>query len=97
MANVIDLDARRPHYAGLCSCLSCRHEWVGVAPLGTKVLECPSCRRGTGVAFSAREARLVQALEQIATGTSGTPATDAAVMRDVAMRTLAAEKYGDYE
>lgn len=68
MADVIDLDERRPHYAGLCSCLNCRHEWTGVAPTMATVLECPSCGTMHGVMFSAREVRLAQALEKVATG-----------------------------
>lgn len=57
MSKVVDLDERRPHYAGLCSCLTCKHEWTGVAPTMATVLECPSCRTMSGVTFSAREVR----------------------------------------
>ena len=34
---------REPHWSGPCVCLGCRHEWHGVAPVGTTILECPSC------------------------------------------------------
>lgn len=68
MSEVIDLDAHRPHYAGPCSCLKCKHEWTGVAMTTTRLLECPSCREMNGVMFSAREVRLLRALEQVATG-----------------------------
>lgn len=96
MADVIDLDAHRPHYAGPCSCLKCKHEWTGVVPETTDVLECPQCGAWQGVVFSRREVRLLQALEQIATGTCGVKADDWEVMKGVARDALAAERYGDY-
>ena len=68
MVDVIDLDARRPHYAGMCSCLKCAHEWTGVVPTVATLLECPSCHEHNGVMFSAREVRLIRALEKVATG-----------------------------
>ena len=68
MGEVTSLDERRPHYAGQCSCLNCKHEWTGIAPLVAKVLECPSCGMMRGVTFSAREVRLIRALEKVATG-----------------------------
>jgi hypothetical protein len=41
---------REPHSAGTRVCLGCRHEWVGVAPLGENTgLECPSCGMPKGV------------------------------------------------
>lgn len=43
MAEVISLDAHRPHYEGPVRCLDCKHEWQAVAPVGTLWLECPSC------------------------------------------------------
>jgi hypothetical protein len=94
MANVVDIGSRRPHYAGPCSCLKCKYEWTGVVPVDHDWLECPSCRALQGVWFSAREVRLAQALEQIATGTSGRASDDVVIMRDVAKAALAAEKYG---
>jgi len=36
-------EERQPHWSGECVCLGCGHEWVGVAPIGTHVVECPSC------------------------------------------------------
>lgn len=37
-------EEREPHWSGECVCLGCRHEWVGVGPIGTADhLECPSC------------------------------------------------------
>jgi len=68
MADVIELDARRPHYAGPCSCLGCSHEWVGVVPDGAGLLECSVCGEMRGVTFSLREVRLIRALENVATG-----------------------------
>lgn len=35
--------------AGPAVCLRCSHDWVAVAPLGTTVLTCPSCRSESGV------------------------------------------------
>lgn len=35
---------RSPHLSGRARCLHCGHEWVAVAPVGTTILECPSCR-----------------------------------------------------
>ena len=41
---------REPHWSGNCVCLGCRHEWVGVGPMGTHVcLQCPSCDLPKGV------------------------------------------------
>lgn len=39
-----------PYWSGECTCAHCRHEWVGVGPVGTiNGLYCPSCglNRGT--------------------------------------------------
>jgi len=47
--NVIDLSAMRPHLAGPMVCLGCKHEWVGVAPVGTRVFDCPECGCAQGV------------------------------------------------
>jgi hypothetical protein len=33
---------------GQAFCVSCRHEWVAVAPTGTLDLECPACQRHMG-------------------------------------------------
>ncbi|WP_043767591.1 hypothetical protein [Algiphilus aromaticivorans] len=38
-----------PHAQGPCVCLSCRHEWRGVWPVGTDELECPACGLLKGV------------------------------------------------
>jgi hypothetical protein len=54
--NVIDLSRaradREPRLSGKARCLACRHEWVAVAPVGTRWMECPSCtlERGRFVA-----------------------------------------------
>lgn len=97
MAEVIDLDERRPHYAGLCSCINCKHEWTGVVPTMAKVLECPSCRTMNGVMFSAREVRLVRALEQVATGYA--PGENSLInlniAKSVAKHALVAEGWGE--
>lgn len=45
--SVIDFAAakqeRQPHISGTFICVGCRHEYEGVAPLGTYWCECPSC------------------------------------------------------
>lgn len=45
---IIDLatwkEEHTPHLAGKATCLDCRHQWAGVAPVGTVWLECPNCR-----------------------------------------------------
>ena len=41
-------EKRSPHWAGECKCIGCGHRWVGVAPLGTMFVECPSCGLSKG-------------------------------------------------
>lgn len=98
MADVISIDEHRPHYAGPCSCRSCKHEWTGVVPTMAAVLECPSCRTMNGVMFSAREVRLISALEQVATGYA--PGENSRINWDicksVAKEALAVEGWGDF-
>lgn len=43
MADIINLDDKRPHLSGNAKCLGCGHIWVAVAPIGTIWLECPNC------------------------------------------------------
>lgn len=40
---------KSPHREGNARCLSCKHQWVAVAPAGTTTLECPSCATFQGV------------------------------------------------
>lgn len=47
--HVVRLDNERPHRAGQAECVSCRHVWTAVAPPETARLECPACRRISGV------------------------------------------------
>ena len=53
MADIIDFEQKKleaePHTAGPMSCLSCKHEWIGVVPVGVSAVECPKCGliRGT--------------------------------------------------
>ena len=93
MGEIVDLDAKRPHWSGIASCLRCKHEWVAVAPVGTDDLQCPSCGSGSGVKYSAREVRLIQALEQVATGHAlhEGPQTNLVIVRSVAVDALKAE------
>lgn len=34
--------------SGNVKCLACRYEWIGEAPIGTKILECPACKLNRG-------------------------------------------------
>jgi ribosomal protein S27E len=47
MTGVISLtkarEERQPHIAGVFVCVGCRHEWIGIAPLGVRWHECPAC------------------------------------------------------
>lgn len=58
---VVDLAAaraeREPHMSGKARCLDCKHEWIAVAPIGTRWLECPVCTltRGRYVAQAERD------------------------------------------
>jgi hypothetical protein len=49
-ADILNLDAARPHEAGPVVCTRCQHSWVAVRPVGVIFLECPKCgaQRGTG-------------------------------------------------
>lgn len=91
MNDVIDLDARREHWAGTASCIDCRHEWTAVAPVQTDRLECPQCS-GLGVRYSRREVSLIRALEAISTGTAPNegPATNLEVARQIGRDALIA-------
>lgn len=53
MSAVIKFEPREPdnddpHLAGKARCLSCKHEWQSVAPVGTTVMECPACGMARG-------------------------------------------------
>lgn len=52
MSNVVKLPSRAdrgPHLSGIAFCARCKHEWVGVAPVGTMELECPECHTMMGL------------------------------------------------
>jgi Zn finger protein HypA/HybF involved in hydrogenase expression len=53
MSNVISIKKYKeecyPHISGECKCLDCGHEWVGEAPVGVCILECPQCQTLRGV------------------------------------------------
>ena len=38
-----------PHLAGEARCIGCQHKWAAVAPVGTRSLECPSCKTMNGL------------------------------------------------
>ncbi|MBD1554784.1 hypothetical protein [Pseudomonas typographi] len=49
--NIIQLvrpEPAAPHAAGECVCAQCKHEWVGMAPVGVTQLECPECHTHRG-------------------------------------------------
>lgn len=48
MAEIIDMDEKRRHKAGMAACIACRHKWTAVAPEGTYHLECPNCKEVKG-------------------------------------------------
>lgn len=37
-----------PNMTGKVKCLSCRHEWIAVRPIGTVWHECPACTLSMG-------------------------------------------------
>ena len=48
-AEVIDINANRPHMQGPAICLECKHTWRAVTLLGTCVFDCPECGLAKGV------------------------------------------------
>lgn len=42
-------EERQPHWTGTAHCVGCHHEWQVVAPLGTMILDCPSCSLPKGM------------------------------------------------
>jgi len=48
MADIIDIDEKRPHKAGQAMCLDCRYEWTAVTPAGTFHMDCPKCQSKRG-------------------------------------------------
>ncbi len=53
MGEVVSLlrvkEDRTPHAQGSARCISCKHTWQAVAPLGTMTLQCPSCNEMKGL------------------------------------------------
>lgn len=49
MGELLDINKFKPHLAGKMVCLECKHNWVGVSPLGISALECPQCGMIKGV------------------------------------------------
>jgi hypothetical protein len=41
--NIVPIKPPDPHMTGMVKCLSCRHEWVAVRPVGMVWLDCPAC------------------------------------------------------
>lgn len=50
---VVSLAERRqedtPHVSGFAQCLTCKHEWTQVAPVGTVQVDCPECKGHKGI------------------------------------------------
>lgn len=88
MDNVVDIDSLKPHWAGDATCSACGHLWIAAAPVGTRLLECPSCKHLAGVPFSPRELAMIRALEEVATGRA--PHEPASVNLSIA-RSIAAD------
>ena len=49
MDNILEFKRKGEHVSGNALCLICDHKWIGVAPVGTHALECPSCHTLKGV------------------------------------------------
>jgi hypothetical protein len=54
VGNVVEFKAPEPEpegewASGEAICIGCRHEWVQVAPVGTRWLECPGCGGSKGI------------------------------------------------
>ena len=49
MADVIDINAHRPHLSGMAVCTGCDHQWVATAPVGVTQLDCPKCESSKGI------------------------------------------------
>lgn len=55
-------EERQPHWVGTAHCIGCHHEWVAVAPMASKWIECPKCALPKGCSkypFGANEDDLV--------------------------------------
>lgn len=58
MADVLEFkrpEKGEPHCTGEVRCIDCEHRWVGVAPVGTRWLECPECKLLKGAWYCAVE------------------------------------------
>jgi hypothetical protein len=50
MGEVVNLLDHKPHNSGTCLCIHCKHEWIGITPVGVwEGLECPQCGTMKGV------------------------------------------------
>jgi len=64
--DITPLDDRRPIWdTGISICFSCRHRWVDVFDVRADAssLECPRCRKMTGVVVISR-ATLIELIDQ---------------------------------
>ena len=49
ISNVVPFPEKEyPHLSGKAFCSACDHDWEAVAPVGTVLLECPSCGTNKG-------------------------------------------------
>lgn len=51
--NVTPIRPPAPYKTGKAKCLSCRHEWIAVSPLGVVWFECPACGMEQGRSMGA--------------------------------------------
>jgi len=49
VADIINIQEFSPHHSGEAKCLSCNHNCVGGAEIGSVEFDCPECRTGKGV------------------------------------------------
>ncbi len=52
VSNVVSLAEHRPHITGEARCLSCKHAWQAVAPIGTSWMDCPKCEHHTATWYA---------------------------------------------
>lgn len=63
MAEIHNIHDYKPHIEGKAKCLSCDHEWVFCAPVGTVELECPECKTLKGVSVGCASPEIVLACD----------------------------------
>jgi len=49
MGDIVSIESQKPHKTGEAICMSCKEEWIAVAPAGVVWLECPKCKTEHGL------------------------------------------------